>query len=698
MQPEARTTLHEALNRGSRRLQLIAAAQGACIGLVIAILLTAAAWWNGWPALVVGVASAVIAFAAAAVRRDVSRGHSGARVAAMIERRSPHHNVIVTAAELADTQPGSRHYVTDRVLSDAARAASGVDLRHVFPLARTAATLAGLTLLWSVTIAGVVLRPADVPLSSIVAAATASARIGAVDVTVTPPAYMHRAVMRLHDPARIDAPAGSTIEVRVTSAAHRVAAELVEGAIPLAAAGRNVHAATFTAASDGYVAIETSDSAGDPADRRMIGLTVKPDRSPNVWIGTPGRDLHLSDSTKSVDITIDADDDNALSTLTLRYTRVSGSGEQYKFTEGTIPVTISHRDGRTWTARGTLRLAEHALSKGDMIVYRAAASDARPGATPSLSDAYIVEIIAPGSERIAGFAADDETDRYALSQEMVIQKTEKLIRRAASMEPDSVTYQAMQLAAEQRSVRAEFVFMMGGELAEEVIDAADAAELHEEAEAAGEAEIAAGRGANKSRIALVDAIRNMSQANTALTAFDLAGGLAAEKRALKSLQAAFSHTRYILRGLTQHEQLDLARRLTGELAAAQGDARPGANPAESPRSAALRGALASAAELSSATKPRNDAARRAAALSATVARIDPSSQEIARAASLLNDAAAAMIQGEPDDARARMRDAAAVIASSLRAPSPHPQIGTRPIDLDRLDGALQDALRRARRP
>src|SRR5688500_9810009 len=152
---------------------------------------------------------------------------------------------------------------------------------------------------------------------------------------------------------------------------------------------------------------------------------------------------------------------------------------------------------------------------------------------------------------------------------MVVVKTERLIARAGSLPADSLQGEALAIAAEQRAVRAEFVFMMGGELAEEVLAAAGITDLDETAEAEAEEDIAAGRLANRGRTALVQAIRSMSRANSALIANDLRKALAEEKAAVTHLERAFSRTRYILRALTLRERLDLSRRLTGELSSAQ---------------------------------------------------------------------------------------------------------------------------------
>ena len=113
-------------------------------------------------------------------------------------------------------------------------------------------------------------------------------------------------------------------------------------------------------------------------------------------------------------------------------------------------------------------------------------------------------------------------------------------------------------------------------------------DLNEEAEAAGEDDLAAGRMVNRGRVALLSAIRNMSKAAGALTAVDVAAALAFEQSALKQLEAAFSHSRIILRALADHERLDPTRRLGGSLSDARSFAQAAVVPAYS---ADVRGAI-----------------------------------------------------------------------------------------------------------
>ena len=164
----------------------------------------------------------------------------------------------------------------------------------------------------------------------------------------------------------------------------------------------------------------------------------------------------------------------------------------------------------------------------------------------------------------------------------------------------------------------------------------------------------------------------MSRAATSLTTADLPTALPHERAALTQLERAFSHTRIILRALTEHERLDLSRRLTGVLTDAARDTRPRAEPEPEPRVVELRRALADVAALAGA--PSLDATR-ASALAERVLRIDPSSRELQQVSARLSDAAErrSSADARPTRAdrstRARRRSPAALKATLLDAPA-----------------------------
>jgi hypothetical protein len=258
-----------------------------------------------------------------------------------------------------------------------------------------------------------------------------------------------------------------------------------------------------------------------------------------------------------------------------------------------------------------------------------------------------------------------------------------------------VVREALTIAAEQRRVRAEFVFMMGGEVPEDIVGGADAADDHDglgdghwdgdghQHNTQGEDDILSGRLANRGRIEVVRAIRAMSQASTLLTRTELTTALAQERLALESLQRAFARSRYILRALTERERLDLARRGTGVLAELGRPARPSPDPQVDPRTVALRRALAMVASVG------GDRAA-AAAAAQEVLRVDPASPVLQDVARLLADAS----QGGGGAADA-VRRATVLLAAEAGA-----GLATAPVRTSHggamLGGALSDALRRGR--
>ena len=687
--------LPEFLRRISRRLALIAITEGAAAGLTLAAIVAAVAWLGSGRILHALAAGVILAATGIAARMTMSH-REPLGVAMLVEQRAPgSRNIIVTAAELADRPVPMREDIRARVFRDAARATSALDPATLFPARRALLALGAGAMLWALALVLVSARPAASVDSAPISVDAPS--IVRVEVRITPPAYAGRPVQSLTDPARIEALAGSKIHLTVRGTAAALMIETIGDSQPIAPRATGTFEHELVADADGFIALEAAASDGRVGARRLIGLAVTPDRPPRVRVTAPGRDLFLAEASGALDVVIEADDDLALAALKLRYTKVSGSGERFTFIEGETPVSVTRADARRWTARGTLQLSALELGQGDVVVYRGVATDQRPGAVPVESDAFIIEITAPGAVPSEGFAADDEIDRNAVSQQMVILKTERLIARRASMTAEAFAEEARNLAAEQRRVRAEFVFMMGGELAEEIApDATGISELHEHEEAEAGDDILAGRLANRGRIELVRAIRSMSQADAKLIAVDVAGALKDEQLALEHLQNAFSRTRYILRALTQRERLDLTRRLTGVLTDAGRDVRPLPVAALDPEVVALREALAGVAALAGGSMGESDAATaaaRASMLAQSVLRVDPSSDTLQAIATRIGEAGSALADRRAGDARTILGGAAVDLASVIRRRLVDAPAQPIPLDIRLLEGALGDALR-----
>ena len=321
----------------------------------------------------------------------------------------------------------------------------------------------------------------------------------------------------------------------------------------------------------------------------MIPVVVSPDALPAVRITAPGRDLVYGGGNPRIAFDARATDDFGLRSLALRYTIVSGSGEQFEFKDGEIPLAVTPASAREWKGTASRSLADLNLKDGDMLVYRAVAADARPGDGSASSDAFFIEISKLGVAAGDAFTLPEEETRYALSQQMLIIKTERLHQRRGTMPPAELTEAALNLAVEQRMIRAEFVFMLGGEVEDEEVEAEQSTELQ------------AGRLQNRGQRDVRAATIAMSQAEKLLTGADTARALVAERAAVAALQRAFSRERYILRALATRSQLDPARRLTGNLSEAARLAPHARRVPANRRTALLQDLLRGIAELSGTT-------------------------------------------------------------------------------------------------
>lgn len=681
------------LDRVSKRLVAIAATEGAAFGLAFVSLLVLLRWSSPLTAAAVGLSAIVAIGAGAAVRvwLSASKRRHGALT---VERVAPNcHNLIVSADEILSHPGRVRETMASLVFRQAAAVVRVLDVSELFPAKRAAMWLAGSATLLALLLAARNISVAS--LSSSVMGGSAIPMLSRVDIEVDAPAYAARKGEKMRDPSRIEALAGSTINISVKSNASTVVMETLDGKDTLVAAGDQNFTGKFVASADGFVALEPSSAAGK-GTRKVIGLSVTQDVAPRVKLTAPGKDMIFPDGNRSLNVNVEADDDLALSSLRLKFTKVSGSGERFTFTEGEVPLQLTRSSDASWKGHVNWNLASLQLEAGDMVVYRAAAADKRPGAPVAESDSYIAEIKQVGSDAAAGFSIDPDQDKYALSQQMIIIKTEKLIAKRASLTSEAFAAEASDIAVEQRRVRAEFVFMMGGELADEPLPDADMTTLNEEAEAEGEADILDGRGANRGRLALVRAVRAMSAVVTFLNQGDVTSALPPAKSALKDLEQAFSHTRIILRALTQAERLDLTRRMTGELLEAGRDVRPVPVPNGNPRVVALRSVLSTVAEMLGTKSPAPDASARSSALAERVLRVDPSAKALQSIAMNLNEAATAFGKSQVDAAHRALETASVSLTESLRAELLTAPASVRTFDSERLNGALLDALRSAR--
>ena len=435
----ARVVVSEFLDAAAKRVQRLSVARGAFIGATVAVLfelgLLAAATVHVQPTKHFASAGPRCRVAPsrcwrsgrirAGSRHSRTRGGDGGTARAA-ESQPAHHGGRagsresgVTDQSIASTRPE----VASLVHAQAATLTRTLSLPALFPSKRVTQELGGILVLLAALVAlphstDSVRSAAD----SVRRAVTPrSSAIDRIEITATPPAYAGRAPERSTDPERIAVLAGSRIQVDVRSGAGQVRIATADDTAQMKSDGGSFRA-VLPVESDGFIVVESFDSTGT-RDRRLIGVTAERDKSPRVRILAPAKDLVLRDSAQVIPLTVEADDDLALSSLRLRYTKVSGSGERFTFAEGEVPLQLTRRSERLWNARANWSLASLGLVAGDMVVYRAVAGDRRPGAVPSESDAFIAQLLVSEGDAAPGFAVDPDEERQALSQQMVILKT-----------------------------------------------------------------------------------------------------------------------------------------------------------------------------------------------------------------------------------------------------------------------------------
>ena len=621
-----------------------------------------AAGWGAALAALSPIAGAIVALAVGAWK---SMGSSRPAIIRSVDRAAGGSNVLVTADELLRGALRAGAGVRARVVEDADCLLTPDAVSRAIRAAPAWRAIGIAVLCW--TVAGVVSVTRD--RVGTIARTPATAQSGPaasgsalhVTVSIDPPPYTGLPHTSVADPAEIRLVEGSRVAV---TSPYTITVDH-DGMLS---------DATFVATRTGYLTVKAGKRA-----QRVIPLVVSPDALPVVRLTLPGRDLVLADDTSRITFEARATDDYGLRSLTLQYTKVSGSGEEYRFDAGEIPLALTRTNGRDWSGSAAQAMAGLGLKDGDMIVYRASASDTKPGDRQSVSDAFFIEISALGIAAGDAFTLPEEETRYALSEQMLIIKTDRLTFRRASMPPADFTEASLNLAVEQRTIRAEFVFMLGGEIEDEEVEAERSIELQ------------AGRLANRGQRDLRDATVAMSRAEQLLTAGDPAAALTAERAAVSSLQRAFARDRYLLRALASRTALDPARRLTGNRAGSRELRLPATGAPENRRAARLQDLVLGVGGVSRDLASGEVDRARVLVLAEAALRVDPDAPVLRSASADLQRVSDTWSSTSRDE-RARALDAitAALAAESRRAlADPMPELpSTAP--------ALQRALEAAR--
>jgi hypothetical protein len=528
-------------------------------------------------------------------------------------------NVVITAEELLRHPERAAPLVTARVLHESAEVVGTIDSAQAVPLAKSAVLATGVVALAGLVVTGVAGRAIRLTVDAVHDAVerTANRAAGSVTVsaTISPPSYTREPPRTVENPDRLEALQGSRMTL-VVGGGGRWRVRFGSDPLPTRMSGGSTVAdLDLTLTRSGYLAIEPAEGDAGAA-RRLLPLTVVPDHAPAIRVEAPGRDLLLPDATPVIALSAAATDDFGLQSLELRYTRVSGSGEQFEFTEGSLPLTIARETGRRWTARADLALSKIGLAPGDAMIYRIVGRDERPGdAGLASSETFFIEVAGAGQVALAGFELPPDRERYALSQQMIVLKLERLRAREKTLDRATIEQEVGNIAAEQRAVRANFIFLMGGHVEDE------------EAEAEHSHEIQEGRLENTARREIVEAIQHMGKVETGLAGINTAAALPPARLAVEALQRAFGRNRYILRTLPVRSRIDPSRRLTGETPAASGWRRDPVPPAPDVAVEGARTLLTQLIDLAPAVTAGSLEASVLTALAEEALAIDPAAED-----------------------------------------------------------------------
>ncbi len=387
------------------------------------------------------------------------------------------------------------------------------------------------------------------------AALPAGSRLENLRVRVTPPAYTGQGASSLDDPSAVAAIVGSRIVVRGAGAATGVAVSVRGTALGVGDAGGGW---TFSFAMPAKPAALTLRDRG--YDRIMV-LDPRTDNPPKIVLTLPARDTTLRAARLVIQLDATASDDIGLNGGYFEYLISTGSGEVFSARTITTPI-VTFGGSRSGTLRATLDLASLKLNHGDVVSIRAIAQDRNTLSGPGLatSDTRTFRIARAGEyDSVAVDPAGPlPVDSSAISQRMLIQMTEKLVREQSKITRQELVKRSGEIGDLEDRIKKrvhEILYeIQGGEEEEESAELPDPTELH------AEEEVRAIQSPD-----LFQAYQELWSAVRSLQIAEPDSALPHMRLALKALDRARLANRLYLRGTPPKVIVDLARvRMTGK--------------------------------------------------------------------------------------------------------------------------------------
>ena len=267
---------------------------------------------------------------------------------------------------------------------------------------------------------------------------------GAMNVTVeiAPPAYARRRGESMNNPSVVRALVGSQVRLSVPGS-DSFQVSVGDAEVPRDRPWRVGSQPTALRVRSGQ-------------HTRLIAVDPVPDSAPAVVIREPVRDSVLLTPQGTFTLGADVRDDIGIGRAAFEYIVSSGSGETFTFATGTLGTT--RLDGEASGAiSARLSLASLNLKPGDFVHIRAVAYDLRDdtAAARGASETRTIRVARAGEyDSVAvDAAAPPEADKAVLSQRMLINLTEALVRRRSRLSRETFGEESRAIGRDQARLR-----------------------------------------------------------------------------------------------------------------------------------------------------------------------------------------------------------------------------------------------------
>ena len=269
-------------------------------------------------------------------------------------------------------------------------------------------------------------------------------------VRVVAPSYAGGGVREVRDPETIAGLVGSSVTIMGRVADSAVTARLGERA--LAVAGRPWRTGFVMPASPLALRLEHAPSAA----ARVIVVEPTADGPPRAQLTVPARDTLLRTPPPAVSVRAELSDDLGLAQTAIEYMISSGQEETYTARTG-IAARRDFGGARTGQLSGTLSAATLRLGPGDVLSIRALARDRNNVGGPGLGTSDTRTIRIARSDEYDSLAVEAMApvfgDSALLSQRVILQRTEALLRETPALSREAVVDRSSALALDQERLR-----------------------------------------------------------------------------------------------------------------------------------------------------------------------------------------------------------------------------------------------------